>query len=193
MQVSRGPTLEERQTLMSDVLVHRSGFSPRPIQKLATRRLPRSSLNIECNHFLRSSTLESAHGHPSLPYQLWLEAGKHAAPYPEKADDQYNSNIWRNFRQAYGVVTTTDNMKINDMIATMYPLNIPAPSKVGNYTYAKFIRETPLIKDQRMKKRALQKSEQNLIEFHQLRLKSDSRNPPLDESGMCASLSHFLD
>jgi hypothetical protein len=68
--------------------------------------------------------------HPTVEYQLWVEAGKHKPPFPTKPDANYNSNVWRNFRRNFGFQTTAEGRKIKDVIATMYPLNIPAPSKV---------------------------------------------------------------
>lgn len=163
-RVEAAVTLKERENLLVEKTPHFTGFKPRPVEKLALKRIPKSTLSIECNHFLRNSTDHFAHGQAQLPYQLWLEAGKHPAPYPDKPDEQYNSNVWRNFRQAYGIVTSTKGMQMNDMIATLYPLNVPAPSKA-------------------IKERMLRKCEDNLNDFYRQRLLSDTRNPPLDKRG----------
>lgn len=168
---------------MKDSAVRRSGFTPRPIQKLATKRKPKSMLNIECNHFLRTSRDDSTHGHPPMTFRMWRECGKHTPPFPERPDEQYNSNVWRNFRKEYGFYVNTDGQEINEMIASMYPLNVPPPSKVGGYTYSKFLTETPLIKEDKLRKLAIDRTHNDILDFKRLRLRSDMRAPPVDEDG----------
>ena len=102
-EVSPRGTVAQRENLVPEYVPDLTGFTPRRMQQLATRRPPRSIVNIECNHFLRSSAEESIHGLPPLGYQLWLEAGKHSPPVPERPDSNYNSNVWRNFREEYGI------------------------------------------------------------------------------------------
>ncbi|KAI0235512.1 hypothetical protein LSAT2_013954 [Lamellibrachia satsuma] len=102
-EVSPRGTVAQRENLLPEYVPDLTGFTPRRMQQLATRRPPRSIVNIECNHFLRSSAEESIHGLPPLGYQLWLEAGKHSPPVPERPDSNYNSNVWRNFREEYGI------------------------------------------------------------------------------------------
>ena len=183
---SRGqplPSIEERENLMTGKAVRRSGFTPRPIQKLATKKKPKSMLNIECSHVLRTSREESTHGHAPITHRMWMECGKHTPPFPDRPDEQYNSNVWRNFRKEYGFYTNTEGQEINEMIASMYPLNVPPPSKVGGYTYSKFLTETPLIKDEKLKKLAIDRTSRDILEFKRLRLKSETRAPPLDQDG----------
>ena len=54
------PTIAERENLMLETRPHMTGFTPRPVQKLAVRRRPHTMLDIECSHFLRNSTEEFA-------------------------------------------------------------------------------------------------------------------------------------
>ena len=103
-------------------------------------------------------------------------------------DSNYNSNVWRNFRKSYGFHTSTKGQKIGEMIAQLYPLNLPPPSKVGEYTYPRFLSETPLIKDEKLRKLAIERTTQDILEFKRIRLKSEMRNPPLDERGDLAIL-----
>ncbi|KAH3886024.1 testis-expressed protein 52-like [Dreissena polymorpha] len=177
------PTIEERENLMKPKNVRQPGFIPRPIQKLAVRKPPKTMLNIECNHYLRSNTESFAHGHPTIEYKLWLEAGKHDAPFPQRPDESFNSNVWRNFRRQYGFQTQAESSKMSDVIAAMYPLNIPSPSKVGEQTFEKYIRETKLFNDEKFKSMAMQRTRNDVDEFKRLRIKSQGRNPPLDEQG----------
>ena len=183
LAVTTMPTLEERENLMTPVEAKQTGFQPRPVQNLAVRKVPRTMLNIECNHFLRTKTKEFTHGHPTIEYKLWLEAGKHDAPFPQRPDESFNSNVWRNFRRQYGFSTTADGRKISDVIAAMYPLNIPAPSKVGEQTFEKYIREAKLFKSEKFKSMAMSRTRADVDEFKRLRVKSQGRNPPIDEDG----------
>lgn len=114
---------------------------------------------------------------------MWKEAGKHEPPIPARPDTQYNSNVWRNFRRAYGFYVNSEGQKVSEMIANMYPMNVPAPSQVREYTYSKFLRETPLIKDEKRRQYAIDKTAKDIMEFKRMRLRSDMRNPPLDKSG----------
>lgn len=177
------PTIEERENLMTPVDAKHLGFHPRPVQNLVVRRAPKTMLNIECNHFLRTNTEEFTHGHPTMEYKLWLEAGKHDAPFPQRPDENFNSNVWRNFRRQYGFNATADGRKISDVIASMYPLNIPAPSKVGEQSFEKYIRESKLFKSEKFKSMAMSKTKTDVEEFKRLRVKSNARNPPIDEMG----------
>lgn len=177
------PTIEERENLMKPKDIHHPGFHPRPIQKLAVRKPPKTMLNIECNHFLRSTTETFAHGHPIIEHKLWLEAGKHEAPFPQRPDESFNSNVWRNFRRQYGFHNNAEGSKMSDVIAAMYPLNIPAPSKVGENTFEKYIRETRLFKNDKFKAMAMSRTKSDVEEFRRLRIKSQGRNPPIDEQG----------
>ena len=177
-------SIKEREFLLSDGTTRKSGFTPRPVQKLATKKLPRSMVNIECNHILRTKREESTHGHPPVALQLWVEAGKHSPPFPERPDPQYNSNVWRNFRQQYGFHTTTDGQKMGEMIASMYPLNVPSPSKQGKYTYARFLADTSLIKDSKQKNVIIKQTVQDLAEMNKNKVRSEARNPPIDQAGL---------
>jgi hypothetical protein len=177
------PTLEERENLMNGTFPKYTGFTPRPNEKLAVKRKPKSMLDIECNHFLRTSNEHFVHGHPNLGYKLWLEAGKHDSPYPPHPDPNFNSNIWRNFRKEYGFQTTAEGRRIGDIIATMYPLNIPAPSKVGSHTFDKYLRETKIFRNEKFQALAINRTKADVQDFKRLRIKSDARNPPLDEIG----------
>ncbi|KAL8603790.1 hypothetical protein ACOMHN_058525 [Nucella lapillus] len=177
------PTLEEREKLLRGPRPHMSGFTPRPVEQLARRRRPHETLDIECRHFLRGSSESCTHQHPTVEYQLWLEAGKHSPPFPARPDPNYNSNVWRNFRRHYGFKTSAEGRKIPDVIAAMYPLNIPSASKVGDHTFEKYICETRLFEDEKYKAMALEQTRADMDEFRRLKFKTDSRNPPIDQSG----------
>lgn len=69
-------TIEERENLLPSVRAHETGFTPRSVVRQASCRRPRSLIDIECQHVLRSSASETFHGRSSVEYRLWLEAGK---------------------------------------------------------------------------------------------------------------------
>ncbi|KAK7099059.1 testis-expressed protein 52-like [Littorina saxatilis] len=181
--IANMPTVEERDFLMNDASPHMSGFTPRQAEQLATRRRPNEMLDIECRHFLRSSSDTFTHQHPTVEYRLWLEAGKHKPPFPVRPDPSYNSNVWRNFRRHYGFKTTADGRKMTDVIASMYPLNVPCASNVGHHTFEKYIRETSLFRDNKHKAMAIKQSKADSEEFRRLKYRTEARNPPLDKSG----------
>lgn len=191
MSTETMPTIEEREFLMKSPSAHYSGFTPRPKEKLTRKRPPRTMLNIECQHVARGSVGESMQGHSSMEYRLWLEAGKHPPPYPTRPDPNYNSNVWSNFRQHFGFKTTNEGKKITEMIAAMYPLNIPPPSKVGQYSYGKFLQETPIIRNEKQRAVAIQRTNNEAFEFKRLKAKSEGRNPPIDMQGNILPPEHF--
>ena len=53
-----------------------TGFTLRPIARQALHRRPKTLLDLECQHVLRTRACETVHGRPPLEYRLWLEAGK---------------------------------------------------------------------------------------------------------------------
>jgi hypothetical protein len=65
----------------------------------------------------------------------------------------------------------------------MYPLNIPAPSKVGSHTFDKYLRETKIFRNEKFQALAINRTKADVQDFKRLRIKSDARNPPLDEIG----------
>lgn len=176
-------SLDERENLMTPRLPHRSGFTPRPIQKLTRRKRSHTITDIECCHFLRTETRDFTHQQPTVEHRLWQEAGKHAAPFPARPDASYNSNIWRNFRKQFGLNFSADGKKVSDVIAAMYPLNIPAPSNVGENSFEKYVRETRLFENQKAKTLAINRTRSDVAEFKQLKIKSDGRHPPINEKG----------
>ena len=68
-------------------------------------------------------------------------------------------------------------------MAAMYPLNIPPPSRVGEYTYQKFLDESSVIKDKQFKKTLVENAGKMGKDLDEMDLKTDIRNPPLDGKG----------
>ncbi|KAL5007902.1 hypothetical protein ScPMuIL_016708 [Solemya velum] len=176
-------TLEERENLFKPDRVNYSAFMPRSAQRLAILKQPRTMLNIECNHFLRTRSANAAHGHATLEHRLWLEAGKYSAPFPQRPDSNYNSNIWRNFRRQYALKMSADDGNISDVIAAMYPLNVPCPSKVGEHSLRRYIQDTSLFKSEKHKSIALHRARTDAHELNRMKALSEARNPPMDTDG----------
>ena len=77
----------------------------------------------------------------------------------------------------------TEGKTMSELVASMYPLNIPAPSSMGKYTYANLLRETDFVRDQVLKRKIVKTTTSDVRDFKWLRLKSDARNPPMDTKG----------
>lgn len=182
LELSDSPSLDERELLLKEFQPRKSGFTPRRVERLSHCSPPKSVVNLECNHFLRTSRAESAHGQPSVEYQLWLEAGKHIPPFPKIHDSSYNSNVWRNFKSNFN--RNSIDRPVSEATAMAYPIAIPKPSKVGDYTFGRFLKETPaLIKDGRLREIAVSRTEVDSHVMEQLKLRTHNRHPPLDKEG----------
>ncbi len=177
-------SLYEREYLLRDAPCRWSGFTPRPVEKLAVKKLPKSDVHIQCNHILRTGREVSAsnHRHPSAELQLWREVGRHSPLYPdeERFDFSYNSNIWRNFTQK----NSGDGLQESKPASSQHrAVRIPSPSRLGENSYVRFVRESVLIKDSKQRDFIVQQTMKELEEMRQNQLKSDARNPPVDKSG----------
>ncbi|KAK6184312.1 hypothetical protein SNE40_002020 [Patella caerulea] len=191
MSLDAMTTIDEREKLIPECQPCYSGFKPRPVEKLATRKKPISVLDIECRNFLRTSSSDFTNGQPSVEQRLWMEAGKCGPPFPQKPDASYNSNVWRNFRKQFGFNTSADGRKISEVIAAMYPLNIPRPSKIGDHSFTKYISESNLFQDEKFKKIAIRRTRADHQELKRLKIKSDGRNPPIDQDGKILPPENF--
>lgn len=182
-------TVKEREFLQCTSEPSLSGFTPRQSDLMREKYPKIDRLKTEFRTVVRSAghSGSRAEGRPNrypMTYLMWLEAGKHGDLQPSRNDPHYNSNVWRNFRRFYALpdVDSNDNTT-SEMIANMYPINVPAPSKLSDNTYAKYLAETPIIHDQRLRRLAIERTMKDVIEFKQMRLASDMRRPPLDEDG----------
>ncbi len=96
----------------------------------------------------------------------------------------FNSNLWRNFRNASGLMTTRKGT-VSEAVSTLYPINIPSPSQIGMNTLSSFYQENKrnMFKTDKTYKLAVARSENEATIMKYLRLKSEMRNPPLDYNG----------
>lgn len=176
-------TLAERENLMADYIPHFSGFTPRVHQRSISHHRPHTMTDIECRHFLRSSTQEFTSQRPILEHRLWIEAGKMMAPFPAEQNKSYNSNIWRNFHHQFGANFSTEGRRITEAIAALYPVNIPAPSKIGDNTFDKYLRETNFFENDKAKNLAIRRAATDISELKRLKCRSEARNPPINKKG----------
>lgn len=176
--------IAERENLIEDKIPHYMGFTPRPIQRLATQKPPNTMVSVECRHFLRTKSKEIPHHNLKREYQLWLKAGKLSPITPDRPDISYNSSEWRNFARQVGLNFSASESSISEAVAALYPMNIPASSQLGKNSFEKFLKEAKLFRDEKAKSLAIlrAKKEQNYMNY--LRWKSDARNPPQNEKGI---------
>ncbi len=176
-------TLKEREVLYGDKCIGQSAFRPRNVQKLAVKRRPKSLTDININHRLRTYVPECVKPEPKDPFKLWVESGRRRPPFPPRWDPEYNSNVWKNFSSARGFKTSPRGQEVSELVADMYPVKIPPHSEMREYTFSKFLSEVPLIKDQKKRTLAIDRSKRELQDFKQLRLRSEMRVPPMSEEG----------
>lgn len=174
-------SIQERENLTKPVELKYTGFTPRPTEQMTTAIRPTSTLNLDCNSFLQRP--QSGKSPRSKTYEMWLEAGKHDLPKPDRPDRIFSSTLWHQIRKHYNLETSQNVNRISDAVAKMYPINVPPSSAMGDATYSKFIQETPVIQDKRLRNAMIQHSTNDYREFERLRLRSEMRNPPLNKNG----------
>jgi hypothetical protein len=195
------PTIDEREKLLPVINPHESGFSPRYAARQASERRPRSIVDIDCRHVLRCDVNDSTNGRPSVTYRLWLEAGKLQPPsQPGRPDVTVNSSVWRNFRRQYSDYLSVGDSanrsgstprRVDDATACTFPVTVPSASNVGDYTYSRFLTESPLIKDTKRRQAVIRQVEKDVEQFRQLRLRSELRDPPMTASGNIAPPQYY--
>lgn len=187
-------TIKEREYLAMTSERLTSGFTPRQSASLRDKYPDMDKLKTDARTLVRSAGhlpagVSRAGRHPTA-YLMWLEAGKHDDPYPSHQDPHYNSNVWRNFRRFYALPdVNSDDRTTSELVANMYPINVPAPSKLADNSYAKYLAETSIIADQRLRHLAIERTMRDVIDFKRMHLASDMRRPPLDADGRSRDLS----
>ena len=67
----------------------------------------------------------------------------------------------------------------------MFPVVVPKPSLLSEHTLGKFLEDNPsYIKNEKQRKLVIKSTDTDVDEFRRLRLKSESRNPPIDRRGI---------
>lgn len=111
---------------------------------------------------LRTFREESTIIYPLSSYQTWIDAGKLEPLIPDHPDPEYNANAWRHFSSREGVRTSSEGRRISALIASMYPLNMPPPSRMGEFTYADYIQNGNVFRDPLRKQKKITWTQQQL-------------------------------
>ena len=91
-----------------------------------------------------------------------MEVGHLDPLVPEISDPRYNANVWRNFSGKEDFRFSSQKGKVTSFVASMYPLSIPPPSRMGDFTYARYIQHGDVYKDPVMRKKQITWSENEI-------------------------------
>lgn len=181
-------SLKEREFLSdSKNYLSLTGFTEKPINRLANTKQTPTILDIETSHLKREIKKDLRDIVPLLEYQLWLEAGKmdKANFKSEQADEamSYNSSIWRNFRSSAGLYSDRKGA-VSESISSLYPINVPVSSRIGSNTLSRYYEQNRnIFKNEKNFNVAVKKVDKEATIMKYLSLKSEMRNPPVDFNG----------
>lgn len=175
---------EQKELLIPEIQPKLSGFRSRPPISTPTPQV-KLSAHRELAHVTRTSLEDRTYKSPSLEYRLWLEAGKQNLKAANKNHPKVSTGLWRNIRNEYGLARAKSSEDESaEFVASLYPLSVPQPSQLRDNTYAKYLTETPeIIKDDRKRQVVIGKVVTENKRMKELQMKSQMRNPPLDENG----------
>ena len=130
------------------------------MDKFATQ----SSIFKNCDEFrLRTFRGESTIIYPLDSYQTWMDAGHLEPLVPDVPDPKYNANVWRHFCSKESTPhPITKKRSVSALVASMYPLCIPPPSRMGEFSYARYIQYGDIYRDPIMKKKQITWSENEI-------------------------------
>ena len=163
---------------------------------LPSRKEPPSELSFDFNSFVRQAPYDER-DKPlnTAQHRLWMDITDLDTSKLQQIDDQYNSNMWKNFKFVrpkhsanYGQQNTSAASK--GMIAEIYPLTLPKPSSIGENTYHKFLRETKL-PQVKQKIVGWQKQRRQELQSRTLKVESECRAPPTDWEGNILPPANF--
>ncbi|XP_039267548.2 testis-expressed protein 52-like isoform X2 [Styela clava] len=183
-EFSRPVSLKERERLFDDPRVHFTAFSPRPESSLAVQKPPpMTDSKIQLRHKVRTPVEDTTIIYPLPTYQTWVDASD-LEPIPvTKPDPEYNSNIWRNFSKDHGFSCNANGRATSALVASMYPVPIPPPSRMGNFSYGRFIQYGDIMKSKEAKAKKIETTERELNEMKRLKVMTTARVPPIDNRG----------
>lgn len=166
-------------------------FSPR--SNTAFGLPPRKESPLELAFDLNSFVRQAPHDERDKPLntaqqRLWLDITHLDTTQLEQIDDDYNSNKWKNFkfvRPKHSADRERGRKSLQSpagMIADIYPLSVPKPSRIGDHTYQKFLQEVKL-PPTIQKVVGWQKQGKQELQSRTLKAQSECRAPPLDWEG----------
>lgn len=83
--------------------------------------------------------------------------------------------------------------RINEAVATLYPINVPVPSRLGSNTLSRYYEQNrrDLFANDKNFAVARERVERDDARMRLLRLKSEMRNPPLDWNGITLYITYY--
>ena len=171
-------------------------FSPRSKTTLGlpTRKEPASAFEFDLRSFIRQAPNDDRKKpENTAQHSLWLDITRHDVSNLQNIDDQYNSNMWKNFKF---VRTQHSGRRISKQaskgtIADIYPLTLPKPSSIDENTYGKFLQETKFpVKKQKILDLQQQGTRQ-ILQSRTLKVHSECRAPPIDWEGNILPPANF--
>lgn len=173
-------------------------FSPRSKTTfgLPLRRESPSELTYDLKSFVRQAPYNERDKPPSTAQQrLWLDITHLDTSQLQQIDNNYNSNMWKNFKfvrpkHSANFGTRNSLPSTEGMIADMYPLSVPKPSRIGKNTYHKFLHEIKL-PEPKQKIIGWQQQGRQELQSRSLKVQSECRAPPTDWEGNILPPSNF--
>ncbi|EDO49159.1 predicted protein [Nematostella vectensis] len=176
---------------------------------IPVRRQPVPEVLMDTRSFVRQAPCLLPHRTTNTVQQrLWLDITELDTTNIEHKDEQYNSNMWKNFKFVRSKQSAAESSKtlspqpkerilkqgdarlidmetdhhVRGNIADIYPLKVPHPSRIGDNTYDKFLGEAKLTERKRNRiARQLQNSQD--FRIRQMKIRSECRAPPLNWEG----------
>lgn len=170
---------------------------------------PASEVILDSRSFVRQAPISLRDKSCSSTQQrLWIDVTDLDTTNIESIDDEYNSNMWKNFKfvrskasagsleRKSGTSTSRERIilpvhkkpnvnkdpHVRRMIADTYPLKIPKPSSIGQNTYDKFLNEAKL-REEKKQIIGLQLSKNQGFQNRVLKIRSECRAPPINLEG----------
>ena len=166
-------------------------FSPRSKTTfgLPLRNESPSELTYDLKSYVRQAPYDERDKPPNTAQQrLWLDITHVDTSQLQQIDNDYNSNMWKNFKFVrpkhsanFGARNSVPSSP--GMIADIYPLTVPKPSRIGNNTYQKFLQEVKLLPQTKQKIIGWQKQGRQELQSRTLKVQSECRAPPTDWEG----------
>lgn len=180
-----------RRRLRTQLKVTIMAFSPRSKTtfRLPLRKESPSELTFDLNSFVRQAPHDERDKPPNTAQQrLWLDITHLDTSQFEQIDDNYNSNMWKNFkfvRPKHSADRDGGRKSLQSpvgMIADIYPVSVPKPSRIGENTYQKFLQEVKLPQT-KQKIVGWQGQGRQKLQSRTLKVQSECRAPPIDWEG----------
>lgn len=172
-------------------------------------KIPSSEVILDTRSFVRQApSLLRDKPCSTAQQRLWMDVTDLDTTNIDKIDDEYNSNMWKNFKfvrskasagnleRKSGISSSKRKVilpvhnkpnvdkdpHVRNMIADTYPLRLPKPSNIGQNTYGKFLNEAKL-REQKRQRIGLQLEKTQNFQERVLKIRSECRAPPINVEG----------